>query len=575
MTSSSYKDDVEHSRANRYSSLYHDWFMIGVGCFTYFLVGLSLTLVYVLCELDYFMLSGLFRIQRFFSDDAYYFSKQLTLMYGVIGFTLTLLIGPIGKVACILWSWVLTLTYLVIGTYSYLIGFTQYGKLLIRSMSIISLITHILMCNFIFFLFDPMQSGHTKTNESVSSDHNGKHSSVIGPYGSLVYYRVILFLVGFFLGSPIVSFVLRMSLSVTTFSEKDPVMSSVDLCRIMMLMFSITVTASTFLTLTFSNGLSPKTDHIWFPFRMISYRTFKKTMFNFFDLELLLVVWIVNPLIMTLIPYTTRIHFEFHKFSLVHRLLFSMFMIGIMVLMHRDILYSCISTIKLINASIFNILYTDGYTQIYDEHLRKEPVSTTPYSNYTVRTSESDSTPMVVPNEISIPSVVSYPYLENGWDDVENEDKKLLLRSFSILQSLQRLTHYINTGGDMYIHNIFCDPELSLCKPPIDKSEDLSETNPDDPMKTTVFLLNEYRSELLSMVGSTINRYKLEKNSFVYDINYFYYFSSVQIDGSDLEYFNSVFSNIKQFNASIRPIADPTSAYLIKFVLKFVKLKKR
>ncbi|XP_955440.1 uncharacterized protein TA18070 [Theileria annulata] len=519
MTLSGYKSQVDTSRTNRYSSLYHDWFIIGVGCFTYFLVGLSLTLVYVLCEMDYFMLSGLFRIQRFFSDDAYYFSKQVVLMYGVIGFIFTLVIGPIGKISCILWSWILTLTYLVFGTHSYLFGFIQYGKLLIRSISIISLITHILMCNFIFFLFDPIDNA-TKPAENNSSDEKtdkaeednktksddkdnlherakrSKHLNAIGPYGSLVYYRVIMFLVGFFLGSPIILFVLRISLSVDTFSEKDPIMSSVDMCRIMMLMFSISVMASVFLTLTFSNA--QVTEYTLMPFRMISFRRLKKTMFNFFDIELLVVVWIINPLIMTLIPYTTRIHSEFHKFTLLHRLLFALFLIAIMILMHRDILYSCIRTIKLLNASIFNILYTDGYIQINDNKLlRDTPVSTTPYSNYTLR--HSGDTPTMVPNEISVPSEVSYPYFENGWDHIENEDKKLLLRSYQIQQSLERLSHYINTGGDMDIRNIHSDPDLSLCKPQIDTSDE-SETNPNDPMKSTVYLLNEYKSELMSML---------------------------------------------------------------------------
>uniref|UniRef100_A0A3B0N7R9 Integral membrane protein, putative n=1 Tax=Theileria annulata TaxID=5874 RepID=A0A3B0N7R9_THEAN len=530
-----YKSHIDTSRTNRYSSLYHDWFMIGVGCFTYFLVGLSLTLVYVLCEMDYFMLSGLFRIQRFFSDDAYYFSKQVVLMYGVIGFIFTLVIGPIGKISCILWSWILTLTYLVFGTYSYLFGFTQYGKLLIRSISIISFITHILMCNFIFFLFDPMtnpdkpnetkskdekpkQDNGEKTDKSkkdngdnpTNPDNRSKHLNAIGPYGSLVYYRVIMFLVGFFLGSPILLFMLRFSLSVDTFSEKDPIMSSVDMCRIMMLMFSISVMASIFLTLTFSNA--QVTEYTLIPFRMISFRRLKKTMFNFFDIELLVVVWIINPLIMTLIPYTIRIHSEFHKFTLFHRLLFSLFLIAIMILMHRDILYSCIRTIKLLNASIFNILYTDGYTQIKDEDLRKTPVSTTPYSNYTLR--YHDDPAHMAPNEISIPSEISYPYFDNGWDHIENQDKKLVLRSYQILQSLERLTHYINTGGEIDIHNIHIDPELSLCKPQIDISDE-SETNPNDPMKSTVYLLNEYKSELMSMVGSSINRYSNVNKTFI------------------------------------------------------------
>ncbi|XP_955467.1 integral membrane protein, putative [Theileria annulata] len=549
MTVTGYKFHVETSRTNRYSSLYHDWFIIGVGCFTYFLVGLSLTLVYVLCEMDYFMLSGLFRIQRFFSDDAYYFSKQVVIMYGVIGFIFTLVIGPIGKMSCMVWSWILTLTYLVFGTCSFLFGFTQYGKLLIISISIISLITHILMCNFIFFLFDPMTNN--KQTENKSSDDNNKnseksknsheanktknndkndqadlaerdnrsrHLNAIGPYGSLVYYRVIMFLIGFFLGSPIILFVLRVSLSIDTFSEKDPIMSSVDMCRIMMLMFSISVMASIFLTLTFSNA--SVTEYTLMPFRMISFRRLKKTMFNFFDIELLVVVWIINPLIMTLIPYTTRIHSEFHKFTLFHRLLFSVFLISIMILMHRDILYSCIRTIKLLNASIFNILYTDGYTQINDKDLRETPISTTPYSNYTPR--YSGDTPSMVPNQISVPSEVSYPYLKNGWDPVENQDKKLLLRSYQILVSLDRLTHYINTGGDMDIRNIHGDTDLSLCKPQIDTSDE-SDTNPNDPMKSTVYLLNEYKSELLSMIGSSINRYSNDKLILNY-INYFRYF---------------------------------------------------
>uniref|UniRef100_A0A3B0MUM9 Integral membrane protein, putative n=1 Tax=Theileria annulata TaxID=5874 RepID=A0A3B0MUM9_THEAN len=536
-----YKSHIDTSRTNRYSSLYHDWFMIGVGCFTYFLVGLSLTLVYVLCEMDYFMLSGLFRIQRFFSDDAYYFSKQVVLMYGVIGFIFTLVIGPIGKISCILWSWILTLTYLVFGTYSYLFGFTQYGKLLIRSISIISFITHILMCNFIFFLFDPMtnpdkpnetkskdekpkQDNGEKTDKSkkdngdnpTNPDNRSKHLNAIGPYGSLVYYRVIMFLVGFFLGSPILLFMLRFSLSVDTFSEKDPIMSSVDMCRIMMLMFSISVMASIFLTLTFSNA--QVTEYTLIPFRMISFRRLKKTMFNFFDIELLVVVWIINPLIMTLIPYTIRIHSEFHKFTLFHRLLFSLFLIAIMILMHRDILYSCIRTIKLLNASIFNILYTDGYTQIKDEDLRKTPVSTTPYSNYTLR--YHDDPAHMAPNEISIPSEISYPYFDNGWDHIENQDKKLVLRSYQILQSLERLTHYINTGGEIDIHNIHIDPELSLCKPQIDISDE-SETNPNDPMKSTVYLLNEYKSELMSMVGSSILGYNNHYSSVISNINYY------------------------------------------------------
>ncbi|XP_955438.1 uncharacterized protein TA18060 [Theileria annulata] len=543
MTLSGYKSQVDTSRTNRYSSLYHDWFIIGVGCFTYFLVGLSLTLVYVLCEMDYFMLSGLFRIQRFFSDDAYYFSKQVVLMYGVIGFIFTLVIGPIGKISCILWSWILTLTYLVFGTHSYLFGFIQYGKLLIRSISIISLITHILMCNFIFFLFDPIDNA-TKPAENNSSDEKtdkaeednktksddkdnlherakrSKHLNAIGPYGSLVYYRVIMFLVGFFLGSPIILFVLRISLSVDTFSEKDPIMSSVDMCRIMMLMFSISVMASVFLTLTFSNA--QVTEYTLMPFRMISFRRLKKTMFNFFDIELLVVVWIINPLIMTLIPYTTRIHSEFHKFTLLHRLLFALFLIAIMILMHRDILYSCIRTIKLLNASIFNILYTDGYIQINDNKLlRDTPVSTTPYSNYTLR--HSGDTPTMVPNEISVPSEVSYPYFENGWDHIENEDKKLLLRSYQIQQSLERLSHYINTGGDMDIRNIHSDPDLSLCKPQIDTSDE-SETNPNDPMKSTVYLLNEYKSELMSMIGNSIVGYNNHYTSFVYKIHYYFWY---------------------------------------------------
>uniref|UniRef100_A0A3B0MUQ5 Integral membrane protein, putative n=1 Tax=Theileria annulata TaxID=5874 RepID=A0A3B0MUQ5_THEAN len=532
-----YKSHVETSRTNRYSSLYHDWFMIGVGCFTYFLVGLSLTLVYVLCEMDYLMLSGLFRIQRFFSDDAYYFSKQVVIMYGVIGFIFTLLIGPIGKMSCIVWSWILTLTYLVFGTCSYLFGFTQYGKLLIISISIISLITHILMCNFIFFLFDPMtndkpaetKSSDEKTDKAEEdnktksddkdnldeTDNRSKHLNAIGPYGSLVYYRVIMFLVGFFLGSPIILFMLRISLSVDTFSEKDPIMSSVDMCRIMMLMFSISVMASIFLTLTFSNA--SVTDYTLMPFRMISFRRLKKTMFNFFDIELLVVVWIINPLIMTLIPYTTRIHSEFHKFTLFHRLLFALFLISIMILMHRDILYSCIRTIKLLNASIFNILYTDGYTQIKDEDLRETPISTTPYSNYTLRYS-GDSVSMV-PNEISIPSEVSYPYLENGWDHVENEDKKLIVRSNQILVSLQKLEHYINTGADIDIRNIYSDPELSLCKSQIDISDE-SEINPNDPMKSTVYLLNEYKSELISMIGSSVLGYNNQYSSVISNIQF-------------------------------------------------------
>ncbi|XP_954461.1 uncharacterized protein TA21510 [Theileria annulata] len=536
-----YKVHVDTSRTNRYSSLYHDWFIISVGCFTYFLVGLSLTLVYVLCEMDYFMLSGLFRIQRFFSDDAYYFSKQVVLMYGVIGFIFTLVIGPIGKISCIVWSWILTLTYLVFGTCSYLFGFTQYGKLLIISISIISLITHILMCNFIFFLFDPMTNS-TKPTETKSPDENSKkdekdenseksngdyntqkanrdrtkHLNAIGPYGSLVYYRVIMFLVGFFLGSPILLFVVRISLSVDTFSEKDPIMSSVDMCRIMMLMFSISVMASIFLTLTFSNA--SVTEYTLMPFRMISFRRLKKTMFNFFDIELLVVAWIINPLIMTLIPYTTRIHSEFHKFTLFHRLLFSLFLISIMILMHRDILYSCIRTIKLLNASIFNILYTDGYIQIDDEDLRKTPVSTTPYSNYTLGY-YADSVSMV-PNDISVPSEVSYPYFDNGWDHVENEDKKLLLRSYQILVSLRRLSHYINTGADIDIRNIYNDPDISLCKPQIDTSDE-SETNPNDPMKSTVYLLNEYKSELMSMIGNSIVGYSNHYSSVISNINYY------------------------------------------------------
>uniref|UniRef100_A0A3B0MLU1 Integral membrane protein, putative n=1 Tax=Theileria annulata TaxID=5874 RepID=A0A3B0MLU1_THEAN len=573
MKLSGYKSHVDTSRTNRYSSLYHDWFIICVGCFTYFLVGLSLTLVYVLCEMDYFMLSGLFRIQRFFSDDAYYFSKQVVLMYGVVGFIFTLVIGPIGKMSCIVWSWILTLTYLVFGTCSYLFGFTQYGKLLIISISIISLITHILMCNFIFFLFDPMDNA-TKPAETKSSDEtdenskqsNGaakdnpnnldnranrsRHLNAIGPYGSLVYYRVIMFLIGFFLGSPIILFMLRFSLSVDTFSEKDPIMSSVDMCRIMMLMFSISVMASTFLTLTFSNA--SVTDYTLMPFRMISFRRLRKTMFNFFDIELLVVVWIINPLIMTLIPYTTRIHSEFHKFTLFHRLLFSMFLISIMILMHRDILYSCIRTIKLINASIFNILYTDGYTQIKDDELRNTPVSTTPYSNYTMRYSDDSIT--MVPHEISIPSAVSYPYHENGWDHVENEDKKLLLRSYEIHHSLQRLTHYINTGADMDIRNIHNDPELSLCKPQIDTSDD-SETNPNDPMKSTVYILNEYKNELMSMIGSSINRYSNEILDIGNDINYFEYFDHlypIHISMFSSLFLSSLISYITKLNCSIQ-----------------------
>nr|PVC49950.1 hypothetical protein MACL_00002641 [Theileria orientalis] len=516
MDETHFKREFEFARSSKYSELYSSSIAIGFSCFSFFLVGLSIALVYVLSDMDYFMLSGVFRAQRFFSDDPYYFTKQVVLVYGFIGFFSTMVIGPIGRNSCIAWSWVLTFMYMTNCMIVYVYKFTQYGTLIMRSITMLSLVSHVLVCNFIFFLFDPNMSG---------SD-------------CYTFHRVMSFVIGCFVGPAIVSFTLfRSGLCITgTFVDKDPMMSSMDLCRILLIASFISLMSSLCITLLLTyeyNGGKKHDKLMWAPIAKIPLKVVKKTIFHVLNLELMGVVWMINPYMMSLVPYTTNIHFDFHRLSFLHKMVFSVLFIVFLVVMHRDFSYSCVKVLKSINMAIFDILFTEGFTQTNDEHLKKTPFSNTPYPNYLdpclegeaavaadAKDSKESCTPTSienmntsifaernkkVPNTTTIPNLVSYHFTLENWDDKENEDKKMLSTCSTMLTVLDKLENYLKYGYDFDLCNLI-DQELSfkLCSVKKDPEH----------LKTAAYLLTEYKNELIMMLGSTMNRYHAEENEF-------------------------------------------------------------
>ncbi|BAM40825.1 conserved hypothetical protein [Theileria orientalis strain Shintoku] len=486
MDETHFKREFEFARSSKYSELYSSSIAIGFSCFSFFLVGLSIALVYVLSDMDYFMLSGVFRAQRFFSDDPYYFTKQVVLVYGFIGFFSTMVIGPIGRNSCIAWSWVLTFMYMTNCMIVYVYKFTQYGTLIMRSITMLSLVSHVLVCNFIFFLFDPNMSG---------SD-------------CYTFHRVMSFVIGCFVGPAIVSFTLfRSGLCITgTFVDKDPMMSSMDLCRILLIASFISLMSSLCITLLLTyeyNGGKKHDKLMWAPIAKIPLKVVKKTIFHVLNLELMGVVWMINPYMMSLVPYTTNIHFDFHRLSFLHKMVFSVLFIVFLVVMHRDFSYSCVKVLKSINMAIFDILFTEGFTQTNDEHLKKTPFSNTPYPNYLDPIFAERN--KKVPNTTTIPNLVSYHFTLENWDDKENEDKKMLSTCSTMLTVLDKLENYLKYGYDFDLCNLI-DQELSfkLCSVKKDPEH----------LKTAAYLLTEYKNELIMMLGSTMNRYHAEENEF-------------------------------------------------------------
>ncbi|EKX72068.1 hypothetical protein BEWA_045320 [Theileria equi strain WA] len=417
---------------------------------TYFLVGLSVPLIYSFADNDHFMFYKVFREAGIHVDFPHYYLRQLIAFWGFIASFTFMFFGVFNKKICTFVGWLVPLSYLYITSKVTEYGSVKFGTSMLRAIAVTSIVSHTFQTCFVFQIFED--------NEGLCQ-------------------RILSFVGGYFLGYPVVTRLLLRRVLVDGMMDSASIGD--DLFHFCTTLFFITFTMAACLNYLFYGMARGADTHYWLP-------AFSPSMGDKVNFGSCIYPWILNPVCISILPQTLMEQSEYHNHVFIQRVSFAIVLLAIPSVMgSMDVSMRCIltlwkkRTLRYLEGLKAAIMVSEELNEMVKEDGREESPLSIVYNSSDIK----------VPSHIDTWSSINCDSFSD-WERRDVETRDSILSAILILDLLIKLENTLELGLVEDILKLYCSAKTR------------------DPLATCTVLLTDNKQVLLTVLSRSLGMSK-------------------------------------------------------------------
>ncbi|EKX73061.1 Cytosol aminopeptidase family, catalytic domain containing family [Theileria equi strain WA] len=417
---------------------------------TYFLVGLSVALIYSFADNDHFMFYKVFREAGIHVDFPHYYTRQLVVFWGFVASFTFMFVGVFNKKICTFVGWLVPLSYLYIISKVTEYGSVKFGTGMLRAIAVTSIVSHIFQTCFVFQIFEETEG---------------------------LFQRLLSFVGGYFLGYPVVTRLLLRRVLVDGMMDSASIGD--DLFHFCTTLFFITFTMAACLTYLFYGMTGGMNTHYWLP-------AFSPSMGDKISLGTCVYLWILNPVCISILPQTLMEQSEYHNHVFIQRVTFAIALLAIpSVVGSMDVSMRCIltlwkkRTLRYLEGLKAAIMVSEELNEMVEEDGREESPLSIVYNSSDIK----------VPSHIDTWSSINCDSFSD-WEHRDVETRDSILSAILILDLLIKLENTLELGLVEDILKLYCSSKTK------------------DPLVTCTVLLTDNKQVLLTVLSRSMGMSK-------------------------------------------------------------------
>ncbi|AFZ80983.1 hypothetical protein BEWA_003910 [Theileria equi strain WA] len=417
---------------------------------TYFLVGLSVALIYSFADNDHFMFYKVFREAGIHVDFPHYYTRQLVVFWGFVASFTFMFVGVFNKKICTFVGWLMPLSYLYITSKVTEYGSVKFGTGMLRAIALTSIVSHIFQTCFVFQIFEETEG---------------------------LCQRILSFVGGYFLGYPVVTRLLLRRVLVDGMMDSASIGD--DLFHFCTTLFFITFTMAACLTYLFYGMTGGMDTHYWLP-------AFSPSMGDKISLGTCVYLWILNPVCISILPQTLMEQSEYHNHVFIQRVSFAIALLAIpSVVGSMDVSMRCIltlwkkRTLRYLEGLKAAIMVSEELNEMVEEDGREESPLSIVYNSSDIK----------VPSHIYTWSSINCDSFSD-WEHRDVETRDSILSAILILDLLIKLENTLELGLVEDILKLYCSSKTK------------------DPLVTCTVLLTDNKQVLLTVLSRSMGMSK-------------------------------------------------------------------
>ncbi|EKX72767.1 hypothetical protein BEWA_013260 [Theileria equi strain WA] len=417
---------------------------------TYFLVGLSVALIYSFADNDHFMFYKVFREAGIHVDFPHYYTRQLVVFWGFIASFTFMFVGVFNRKICTFVGWLMPLSYLYITSKVTEYGNVKFGTGMLRAIALTSIVSHIFQTCFVFQIFEETEN---------------------------LFQRLLSFVGGYFLGYPVVTRLLLRRVLIDGMMDSSSIGD--DLFHFCTTLFFITFTMAACLTYFFYGMTGGMDTHYWLP-------AFSPSMGDKISLGTCVYLWILNPVCISILPQTLMEQSEYHNHVFIQRVSFAIALLAIPSIMgSMDVSMRCIltlwkkRTLRYLEGLKAAIMVSEELNEMVEEDGREESPLSIVYNSSDIK----------VPSHIDTWSSITCDSFSD-WERRDVETRDSILSAIMILELLIKLENTLALGLVEDILKLYCSSKTK------------------DPLATCTVLLTDNKQVLLTVLSRSLGMSK-------------------------------------------------------------------
>ncbi|EKX71997.1 hypothetical protein BEWA_016750 [Theileria equi strain WA] len=417
---------------------------------TYFLVGLSVALIYSFADNDHFMFYKVFREAGINADFPHYYLRQLIAFWGFIASFTFMFFGVFNKKICTVVGWLMPLSYLYITSKVTEYGSVKFGTSMLRAIALASIVSHIFQTCFVFQIFEDTED---------------------------LFQRLLSFVGGYFLGYPVVTRLLLRRVLVDGMMDSASIGD--DLFHFCTTLFFITFTMAACLNYLFYGMARGADTHYWLP-------AFSPSMGDKVNFGSCIYPWVINPVCISILPQTLMEQPEYHNHVFIQRVTFAIVLLAIPSVMgSMDVSMRCIltlwkkRTLRYLEGLKAAIMVSEELNEMVEEDGREESPLSIVYNSSDIK----------VPSHIDTWSSINCDSFSD-WERRDVETRDSILSAIMILDLLIKLENTLELGLVEDIIKLYCSSKTR------------------DPLVTCTVLLTDNKQVLLTVLSRSLGMSK-------------------------------------------------------------------